>query len=45
MKAMLMITSFGKDFYKKKKTDPLEVNQISNPVLYRYYNQGNWDTY
>jgi spermidine synthase len=43
--AMNLITSFGKDFYKNKKLDSIEVNQISNPVLYHYYNQGNWDTY
>lgn len=43
--SMHLITSFGKDFYAKNKTDSLEVNQISNPVLYHYYNKGNWDTY
>ena len=43
--AMHLITSFGKEFYKKNLNDSIEVNQISNPVLYHYYNKGNWDTY
>ncbi|WP_442266450.1 polyamine aminopropyltransferase [Tenacibaculum sp. ZS6-P6] len=43
--AMQLITSFGKDFFKKKKLDSIEINQISNPVLYEYYNKGNWDIY
>lgn len=43
--SMHLITSFGKDFYAKNKVDSLEINQISNPVLYDYYNKGNWDTY
>lgn len=43
--AMHLITSFGKDFYKKKKVDSIAINQISNPVLYHYYNKGNWDVY
>lgn len=43
--SMHLITSFGKDFYKKNEIDSIEVNQISNPVLYHYYNKGNWDTY
>ncbi len=43
--AIPLITSFGKDFYEKNKLDSIEINQISNPVLYRYYNKGNWDVY
>ena len=43
--AMYLITSFGKDFYKKKENDSILINKISNPVLYHYYNKGNWDTY
>lgn len=45
LEAMQLITSFGKDFYSKKEFDSLEVNKISNPVLYKYYEKGNWDTY
>jgi len=41
--AMQLITSFGKDIYHP--TDSVEVNQIQNPVLYRYYLNGNWDLY
>ncbi len=40
-----LITSFGKDFYQKKIIDSVQINQISNPVLYHYYEKGNWDTY
>jgi len=43
--AIQLITSFGKDFFRKKKLDSIQVNQISNPVLYDYYNKGNWDIY
>ncbi|CAL2063348.1 polyamine aminopropyltransferase [Tenacibaculum sp. 190524A05c] len=43
--SMDLITSFGKDFYSKTNLDSLETNQISNPVLYHYYNKGNWDIY
>ncbi len=45
VEATHLITSFGKDFYGKNEFDALEVNQISNPVLYKYYEKGNWDTY
>ncbi|MDO6736916.1 polyamine aminopropyltransferase [Wenyingzhuangia sp. 2_MG-2023] len=41
--AMLLITSFGKDFYKVK--DSVGVNEVHNPVLYNYYLKGNWDLY
>lgn len=43
--SMNLITSFGKDYYSKTELDSLETNQISNPVLYHYYNKGNWDIY
>jgi len=43
--AMQLITTFGKNYYGKSQKDTIEVNQIGNPVLYHYYNQGNWSTY
>lgn len=44
--AMLQITSFGKKWKTdKKSTNELEVNTIHNPVLYRYYQEGNWYVY
>ena len=42
--AMQMMTSFGKNIYPVE-VDSTEVNQIHNPVLYRYYLKGNWDIY
>ena len=42
--AMLLITSFGKDIYTLP-TDSIQENRIHNPVLYRYYLEGNWDLY
>jgi len=42
--AMLLITSFGKDFFLDEQ-DSIEANTIHNPVLYRYYLDGNWDIY
>lgn len=42
--AMSLITSFGKDFFNYSK-DPIEVNTIHNPVLYKYYLKGKWDLY
>ncbi len=42
--AMQLMTSFGKDFFLPK-TDTIEVNTVHNPVLYRYYLDGNWDIY
>lgn len=42
--AMQLVTSFGKDIYIWDK-DPVEVNRIHNPVLYKYYLKGNWDLY
>jgi spermidine synthase len=41
--AMQLITSFGKDFYKSN--DSIEINKVHNPVLYKYYLNGNWDLY
>lgn len=40
--AMLMMTSFGKDFVP---AFDVEVNTIAHPILYRYYLDGNWDVY
>jgi spermidine synthase len=42
--AMTLITSFGKDF-TAASTDSAEVNTIHNPVLFKYYMQGDWDLY
>ncbi|MCC5944882.1 MAG: polyamine aminopropyltransferase [Bernardetiaceae bacterium] len=39
---LLLITSFGKDLVP---IDEIEVNSIQNPVLYKYYDKGNWDLY
>ena len=41
--AMQLVTSFGKDFFKLN--DSIEVNKVHNPVLYKYYLDGNWDLY
>lgn len=45
--SMLLMTSFGKDAYFKNKIpdSTVQVNTIHNPVLYRYYLQGNWELY
>lgn len=44
--AMLQITSFGKQWkISKEEINELEVNTIHNPVLYRYYQDGNWYVY
>jgi spermidine synthase len=40
--ALLHISSFGKDFVP---SDEVEINTLHNPVLYKYYNAGNWDMY
>lgn len=40
--AMQHMTHFGKDLVD---TEDVEVNAIHNPVLYQYYNKGNWDVY
>lgn len=42
--AMLMMSSFGKDIYFEVK-DSIKTNHIQDPVLYRYYLEGNWDLY
>jgi spermidine synthase len=44
--AMLLMTSFGKKsyFYDPKK-QPVQINTIHNPVLYKYYLNGGWDLY
>jgi spermidine synthase len=36
------ITSFGQPL---ADTNNIELNTLGNPILYRYYNQGNWDVY
>lgn len=42
--ATLLMTSFGADLIKVDK-ETLDINTIHNPVLYRYYGQGNWSYY
>lgn len=42
--AMSLLTSFGKDYFKKDSSE-IEVNEIHNPVLYKYYLDGTWDIY
>ncbi len=42
--AMTLITSFGKKIFIDDDK-PVEVNRIHNPVLYKYYLDGNWDLY
>lgn len=42
--AMNLITSFGKNVYIWEQ-DSVAVNQIHNPVLFKYYLKGNWDLY
>ncbi len=42
--AMQLITSFGKDVFPGQE-DSVKVNQIHDPVLYKYYLNGNWDLY
>lgn len=41
---MSLITSFGKDIVLEK-VDSISVNSIHNPVLYQYYDKGNWSIY
>jgi spermidine synthase len=44
--AMLQITSFGKNWKNNGNTnEEIEVNTLHNPVLYRYYQEGNWYVY
>ncbi len=42
--AMKLMTSFGKDFTPDQK-DVIEINTIHNPVLFKYYLNGEWDLY
>ncbi|MEK6481862.1 polyamine aminopropyltransferase [Catalinimonas sp. 4WD22] len=42
--AMQLMTSFGKNFFLSEN-DSVEVNTVHNPVLYKYYLDGNWDIY
>lgn len=41
--AMTLMTSFGKSVFMKDSV--VEVNKIHNPVLYKYYLDGQWDLY
>ncbi len=41
--ALMMITSFGKDYFAK--ADTVEINKIHDPILYHYYLNGAWDLY
>ncbi len=40
--AMMLLTSFGQDYLPSHDE---EINTLSNPVLYRYYLDGNWKVY
>ena len=42
--SMQLITSFGKDIYLDEQ-DSIKINRIHDPVLYRYYLDGNWEIY
>jgi spermidine synthase len=42
--AMTLLTSFGKDF-SKEAGDSISINTIHNPVLFKYYMNGDWDLY
>lgn len=42
--AMTLMTSFGKDYTTDQK-DSIEINTIHNPVLFKYYLNGEWDLY
>ena len=42
--AMQLMTNFGKNIIPGPR-DTVLVNKIHDPVLYRYYLQGNWDLY
>ena len=42
--SMLMMTSFGGDLVPVNQEE-LEINTLHNPVLYRYYAEGNWSYY
>ena len=42
--SMQLMTSFGKVIYPGRR-DSVKVNKIHDPVLYKYYLDGNWDLY
>lgn len=42
--SMSLLTSFGKDFFRADSSE-IKVNEIHNPVLYKYYLNGTWDIY
>ena len=42
--AMTLVTSFGKRVFPDDEK-PVEINQIHNPVLYKYYLNGKWELY
>lgn len=42
--AMSLMTSFGKNVFPVE-TDSVKINKIHEPVLYRYYLNGNWEIY
>jgi len=42
--AMLLMTSFGKDYYNRNDKE-VRVNKIHDPVLYKYYLEGHWEIY
>jgi spermidine synthase len=41
---MTLLTSFGKDI-SKEAGDSISINTIHNPVLFKYYMNGDWDLY
>lgn len=43
--ALQMLPKFGKNIYPNSKTDKVEINTLHNPVLYKYYLNGNWELY
>lgn len=43
--SMLLLTAFGKDSAFDLPDTTVEINQIHNPVLQKYYLEGNWDIY
>ena len=44
--SMQLLTSFGKQkFFFDPEFEKADTNTIHNPVLYRYYLDGNWDLY
>jgi spermidine synthase len=42
--AVCYIASFGKSYFDKNE-EPVKINKIFNPVLYRYFLEGSWDVY